>query len=209
LKVIVICSRKGGCGKSTISCNLAVTASKNNKRVLLVDADKQNSTLSFRAVRKEDDIKVISLTVPTIHKDIAGFKGFDLAIVDVAGRDDKVFRSALMVSDLVIIPCLPSQFDIWGANDTIDILKEAKSYGKELKAYFLINMLIPNTVVSRESITALSEYKEDVGLLNTILHSRVDYKNCISEGQGVLEYKPTGKASLEMKALYKEIFSLL
>jgi len=68
--IITIGNSKGGVGKSTIACNLATIAAKQGKKVLLVDADPQASSLGFRSIRKEDDIKATAITTPTLHKDL-------------------------------------------------------------------------------------------------------------------------------------------
>jgi len=61
MKVIVVANQKGGVGKSTIACNLAVNFAVLKKHVLLIDTDIQESSISFRAMRQSDDITSISI----------------------------------------------------------------------------------------------------------------------------------------------------
>jgi chromosome partitioning protein len=208
-KVITIANQKGGVGKSTIAVNLAVCAAKDLK-VLLIDADVQGSSTSFRAIREADDVKAISIIQPTIHKDIEGFSNFDLIIVDAGGRDNTLFRSAITAASkgILLIPVLPSQYDIWAAEDTFKMLKEIRVY-VDIPAYAVFNQVIQNTKISKEAHEALEELTTEgnVQLLKTVLYNRIDYKKSISEGLGVIEYSK-GKAAEEMKALYKEIMKL-
>lgn len=202
--IITVGSTKGGVGKSTISCNLAVSAAIAGKSVLLVDADTQASSISFRAARETDDIQAIQITTPTIHKDLARFD-HDMKIIDAGGRDNKAFRSAIMAADLLIIPCLPSSVDFWAASDVIEILSEARTY-KEIPAHFALNQVIPNTKLSVEIVEAMKEFERDAGLLKSVLCSRIVYKNAFAEGKGVVEMADK-KAVDEFSGLYAEIMN--
>ena len=211
MKIVAIANTKGGVGKSTIACNFAVEAASAKKKVLLVDSDVQGSSIGFRAMREKDDINAMSIITPTLHKDLTAMKdSFDVIFIDAGGRDGQVFRSALMASDLVVIPLLPSQYDIWAARDSLEILKEARVY-KPLAAVFLFNQVIMNTNIAKEASEALQEIttENDIKLLKSTFYSRVAYKQSISKGLGVSEYEPNGKAAQEVRQSYKEIMEVL
>jgi len=180
-----------------------VEAAKNKVRVLLVDADIQASALGFRGLRDKEDIKAMALPSNKLDQDLPSFN-FDLIIVDAGGRDTKVFRSAILAADILLMPVLPSQYDIWASGETIEILNLCRGR-KEIGAFFVLNQIIPNTKVSREAELALKEFEKDVPVLNTKLYSRVAYKTSINEGLGVTEYEPDGKAAAEIRELYSEL----
>jgi chromosome partitioning protein len=212
MTTVVIANQKGGVGKSTISANLSVCAAKDNKRVLLIDSDTQGSSTSFRAIREADDLQAVSIIQPTIHKDIESFSNFDLIFIDAGGRDNALFRSAITAASkgLLLIPVLPSQYDIWATEDTFKMLKEIRVY-VPIKACAVFNQVIQNTKISQEAKEALEELttEGDVTLLKTVLYNRIDYKKSISDGLGVIEYQPKGKAAAEITDLYNEIKKVL
>jgi chromosome partitioning protein len=204
--IISVASTKGGVGKSTIAVNLAVEASRDGKRALLVDSDVQGSSVGFRSARSKDDIQAMSIVTPTLHRDLASFSSFDVVVIDCGGRDTSVFRSALLAADVVVIPVLPSQYDIWAATDNVENVRAA-AVVKNFQAFFLFNQIITNTKISGEAQAALTDIigGDGIRLLDTQLFSRVAYKTSISFGLGVSEYEPSGKAAMEVQALYAEI----
>ncbi len=207
--ILTVGNTKGGVGKTTIAVNLAVVAANDNKqRVLLIDTDPQGSSIAFRAEREKDDIKAISLVSDKLHKDIGSFtESFDFVIIDAGGRDNAIFRSAVAACDIFLLPVLPSQFDVWAAEDAIQVFKDIQPFN-HMKGRMLLNMVRPNTKVSVEAEEALKEYSADLPLLNVWLHNRVAYKVSISEGQGVIEAEAKGKAALEIVELYRELKSI-
>lgn len=204
--ILTIGATKGGVGKSTIATNLSVLAAQDGKSVLLVDADIQASSMAFRSIREQDDIQAIQITTPTLHKDLNQFKQ-DWIIIDAGGRDSGAFRSAIMASDILIIPCLPSSVDFWAADDVIEILKEARIY-KNIEAYFILNQVIPKTKLANEIVEAMNVFNEHASLLKSNLCSRIAYKNAFSEGKGVAELSDK-KAAEEMKQLYNEVKKII
>lgn len=203
--IITVGNTKGGVGKSTISVNLAVEAARDGKKVLLVDTDPQGSSIAFRAERETDDIRAVALVSDKLHKDVKDFAAaFDWIVIDAGGRDNAVFRSAVAACDLFLLPVLPSQFDIWAAEDTVKVFREIQPFNN-MQGRIVLNMVRPNTKVCKEAQEALEAYLNELPLLAQRLHNRVAYKASISNGVGVSEYEPSGPSATDMKNLYKEL----
>ena len=212
MKVISVVNEKGGVGKSTITYNLAVAAALEGKKVLVIDADTQASTMSVRELRQDNLINAVQITKNTIHKDINNFSNFDLIIVDAGGRDTSVFRSAIMASSagMLVVPVQPSAVDIWATEETFNIIQDIRTY-LPIDAYVVLNQVVSNTTLAKDAKEALEEIttEKEVKILNSVLHSRMDYKKSVNEGKGVLEFNPSGKAAQEVNSLYAEIKATL
>lgn len=57
-KTIVVSNQKGGCGKSVTAANLGVGLARQGKRVLLIDADAQNSLTISLGITEPDKLSV-------------------------------------------------------------------------------------------------------------------------------------------------------
>ena len=207
--IITVGNTKGGVGKSTIAVNLAVaSAVLGGKKTLLIDGDIQGSATDFRSLRSQDlpQIQLVSITTPTIHTDIQSFSNFDTIIIDIGGRHNQVFRSAILACDMFLIPVQPSPYDVWALKDTFEVVSEVKMY-KEIQTKIVFNMVLSNTNYKNEIDPIVSEltsqYKFSV--LKTTIGHRIDYKKSIGEGKGVIEFSPNSKADSEIQNLFKEI----
>src|ERR1035437_9442494 len=181
MKVITICSSKGGVGKTTIATNLAIAAALDMRSVVLVDTDVQGSAIEFSARRENQDVPVIQITVPTCHNIIKTLFSdkMDLVIIDTGGRDSPTFRSAVVAADLVIIPVLPSEYDIWAAKESVKIFREVSEVTKST-GRLLINQVIEGTIMKRVAEEALQQY-EDIPVLASQLGHREAFKQAVSE----------------------------
>lgn len=220
MKVITVGNAKGGVGKTTIACNLAVTAADKGNRVLLMDADTLGNSVSFRNLRKElqdkNDFQAVSAyKSQTLYEDVKAFNAsHDYVIIDAGGGDSKAFRNAVAASHggLMIIPIKLGQLDVWASNDTLEVIERVREIGGKIKAMFLVNQqLTSKTTITPEGMAAIEALSEqyNIGIMKTVLHARVDYVKSIAKGQSTCEFNKYSAAAKETRALYKEVISLL
>ena len=219
-KVVSVVNTKGGAGKTTIATNIACRAAIDGYRVLLIDADaRQCSSLNFSGVRAGDtslvQFPVVGMPTTAIHLEINKYNDlFDLIVIDAGAGDSGIVRSAILAAiyGLLVIPVQPSTFDIWGAEDTLKILNEARIIG-DIKTYLLLNRVLPNkkAILLKEAKVECEEIKDvyKVGIFNNWLTDYIDFKNSVGLGKCVFEYAPNKKAATEFENLYSELIEKL
>jgi chromosome partitioning protein len=205
--IISVINQKGGVGKTTLAISLAAAFAGRKLRVILVDADPQGSALDWVAVRgKDTPFAAVGIPKPILHLELPKLaKDYDMMVIDGPPRIYEVARSAVMASDAVLIPVLPSQFDVWAAEESVKLLEECAVYKKDLKAAFVINRKIANTAIGRDVAKALKQYP--LPILTTVICQRVAFAES-ARGRTVLEIDPESSASKEIQALAKEVQKL-
>ncbi|HWB10557.1 MAG TPA: ParA family partition ATPase [Pirellulales bacterium] len=208
-KVIAILNQKGGVGKTTLAIHIATAIARRDRKVLLIDADPQNSALDWAAAREGHPLfPVVGLPKSSIHKELPTLtEKFDVVVIDGPPRVHEVARSAIMASDLVLVPVQPSPYDVWASKEIMDLLNEATVYKPSLKKAFVINRKIVNTAIGRDVAQALSEYP--VPVLNTAISQRVAFAESATRGLTVFELDPDMLAAQEMSQLADEAETLL
>jgi len=203
--ILGVLNQKGGVGKTTLCVNLAASFARSGARVLLIDADPQGSSLDWAAAREGVPLfSVVGFPRPSIHKEIAQIgAGYDHIIIDGPPRVADLARSAIMASDMVLIPVQPSPYDIWAADEVVKLIDEARVYKENLKSAFVVNRKIANTAIGRDVGEALSAYS--VPTLRTTIAQRVVFAEAATRGLAVHEVDASGPATGEIEALAVEL----
>ena len=200
-----ILNQKGGVGKTTLSVNLAAALAHQGYRVLLIDADPQGSSLDWAAARKDEPLfSVVGLPRATLHKEMATIgHGYDHIIIDGPPRVTDLARSAIMASDVIVIPVQPSPYDIWAAEEVIKLIDEAKIFKENIKSCFVVNRKIANTAIGRDVKEALSMYP--IHVLESSIIQRVVFAEAVVQGKAVYEIESGKSAALEINSVLNEL----
>ena len=203
--IIGVLNQKGGVGKTTLSVNIAASLARTGKRVLLIDADPQGSALDWAAARDGDPLfAVVGLPKPSIHKELSLVgEGYDHIVIDGPPRVTDLARSAIMASDVVLVPVQPSPYDIWAADEVVKLIQEASVFKENLKSVFVINRKIANTAIGRDVREALEAY--DLPTLEASVVQRVVFAEAAAVGKAVYEQDRDGVASQEIEAVVSEL----
>jgi chromosome partitioning protein len=205
--IIAVVNQKGGAGKTTIAVNLCAALAAERKRILLVDADPQQTAQDWAAIRKSTpSFQVVGLAKPVLHKAVPRLVAdydFDFVIIDGAPRNYEVSRSAIEAADLVLIPVQPSGPDFWASRETVNLVKQTQASKTSQKSMFVISRKIDRTVLGRDISNALGEF--GIPILRAATMQRIIYAETLTAGSTVIEQQPNGPAAREICAILSEL----
>lgn len=208
MNVIAVLNEKGGCGKTTISTNLARGLQLKGFHVILVDSDVQGSARDWGAASDLDTPAVIGMDRPVLHKDIPKVAGeADFVVIDGAARAEKMQTSAIKAADLVLIPVQPTAYDIWSSETVVDLVQARREVAGKPIAAFVISRQITGTNLAGEAQTALESF--DLPVLEGRTAQRVAYAETAGEGHSVLDDDPNSKAASEIRQITRDVLALL
>lgn len=202
--VIAIAQRKGGAGKTTLTCQLAAALSEDGCSVAGVDADPQGSFQTWTRRRRagnhpKHDIECTAASGFGIGTAIRRTRGVaDFVLIDTAPSVDSNIRNAVRAADLVLTPLQLSPLDLDATMPTARLVGEL---GRPV-------MFVVNRAPARARIADAirAEIKRNrLPLAEAELGNRAAFSESLADGLGVVETAAPSKAAAEIRALKDEI----
>jgi chromosome partitioning protein len=120
-------------------------------------------------------------------------------VIDVGGRDTGSLRAALTVAETVIIPVQPRSFDVWGVDQTAELVRDARQINEHLRALVVLNNADSQGKDNDAAAEAVRGV-EGIELAPFKIVRRKAFPNAAASGLSVLEYDDP-KANKELTAL--------
>ncbi len=201
----VVGNLKGGTGKSTVAFNLAVWLAHDKAGVMTFDLDPQCTLVDVCEVRQEDGFEPsveVSTDLAELEKLAKDKNRKQPIIVDISASNMPAMERAISLADRILIPVQPSQADIWSTQRFLKIVRNSLDESNRTEVLGFINRADTHIGV-RETDEAEQALQMLPGIkaLDIRLYQRTAYRRSFSEGLGVFELDPMGKASKEMKKL--------
>jgi chromosome partitioning protein len=126
MPVIVIANPKGGAGKSTLSTNVAGFFASQGHAVMLGDADVQQSSRLWLSLRPDTVTRITTLELQAdLVLTAKPPKGTTHVVIDTpGGLDGWRFKEVLGRADKIMVPIMPSIFDMYAAQNFLTKLRE-------------------------------------------------------------------------------------
>ena len=226
--VIAVANQKGGCGKTTITMNLAGVLASDGMKVLVIDADPQASAQHWSMKAGDAGMGFEVLTHPheDVHRKVREMaaKGYDVILIDcppgasqaVTGRDSQtsISRMALLAADLVVVPVRPSMLDYLASHQLLPLLRDVGALKEHQKVFIVVNGKPPGKTRAGSEALAVAEAVfqidgADVRVMRSEVTTRQAFVLSPTTGQTVVNYEPDGKAATEMRNLAEEIAQCL
>lgn len=220
MKIIVISSRKGGGGKTTIARHLSVeAAAQGHGPICIVDADPMLGLAQWWTRRASDEPRLLHSLPDTEPVTAANIKrlvgegglplpvsklqsalkaavkaGYKVCIIDTAPATDDDVRACIAASDLCLMPVRSTQDDLDAVGETLRLVKAA---GKP--AAFVLNAAQRGAVSTRAAGNALVHRGE---LAEPTIHRAEAIPATRGSGHVIGETAPTSTAADEFRRLW-------
>jgi chromosome partitioning protein len=202
--------------KTSVAISTAVYLANKNKKVIFADLDVTQASasgwLDFRGENKKlSYIPCIQKSGKYVARELIELqKHYDYVIADCAGHADVNGRSALTVSDLAIVPVLPSALSVMTLENTLNSCIDAQAQNIKLKVMLVIagcspNHLVKDTEEAKKIIKELIHNTENIFLAENIITARKIWMDIVTEGKGITESN-NQQAANQFVELMKEVF---
>ena len=121
--------------------------------------------------------------------------GADIAVIDTAPHSESAALAAVREVDLALVPLRPGVLDLRALGATADICALAGTPGAEVLNQAPARGPLPDEAAGAVAGQGLEVAPYRIG-------ARVAFQHALTNGLGVLEHEPRGKAAEEIAALF-------
>lgn len=213
-KIVTVFNQKGGCGKTTVSMHIAGTLGLRGNKTLLVDMDEQGTATRWASQAPEDKpfpASVIGLAPSggAMHREVRKFVAdYDYIVVDCPAVHSPSSSSALLISDIALIPVVPSPPDLWAAVAAKALAQQAQVTNETLRIRVLANMVQRRVSLAKQAIEILGD-DGDIPLMDSMIGSRSAFRECQAIGATVHGVSGAREAVSEVDTMVDEVLQLL
>lgn len=224
-RIVTFGGEKGGGGKSTLTIHMAICALLRGLRVLVLDCDRQRTTVQFcewrNAIARAAPERGLKPVLCLERRGDLFFElqelapGYDLVLVDVAGAATPQLTSAVNASDVLFTPLYPSEPDLNTAEKMSHVVDLARAGGnRDLRARFVLNCVEPKPLVRKRQLAfsreKLEPYAHNYAISAAVIHTRDIVRKAYSLREAVTEIarSPLVKVRRDSEPTANEIWTL-
>ncbi len=194
MRRILVLNPKGGCGKSTLTTNIAAYFASEGRKVAIADLDPQQSSFDWLSRRPASAPEIRKATIHDGKLDAP--RQTDLVIIDSpAGLHGKKLASFVSSSETMIMPLMPSIIDIAAAERFIEELYSLRELIKrKIKVATVANRVREDTLSAEKLDSFLSSMKLPGGKklpFIAMLRNSQNYVKAAEMGLGIYEFTPS------------------
>jgi chromosome partitioning protein len=185
MNVIAVVNLKGGSGKTTTAAFMAHALHERGQRVLLVDADKQESAYRWSSYAGGFPMRVERLPTPALHWRLGAVAGdrYDVAVIDTPPIEEHkgVVASALIAATHALVPIAPTPAEIDRVAGVTTALRSAGDLRLSGQPPVMA-ILLSRTVPGASSTAVWREHLESAG--HWVLRVQVGRREHIAQAFG-------------------------
>jgi chromosome partitioning protein len=208
MAVVVVAGRKGGIGKSTIAGNLAAEFFALGQTVVALDADPQHSLAAWaeqgHGILSQCVVKVKHGSPDLRARVRLAQNSVDTVVIDTPPGMLDVSYQAMLLADLVLLPCGPSPLDLFTLKEALGMALRARAErrSKKPRIRFVPSKVLRNTNLGRGLSSSLEELGKKV---LPGIGQRIVVAEAVMSGLTLREFAPGSAAQAEFEELAKAV----
>lgn len=185
MRTVLVVNPKGGCGKTTLSTNLAGALADRGDSVVLWDLDRQKSSLEWLALRSPE-LPVIHSIEPKDEPSGKEKRKHDWMVIDTpAGLHGKNLERAVKPVDKVLMPVQPSLFDMAATRNFLADMQAEHLMRKGRNFLGIIGMRVDERTKAAATLEAFLK-QFDLPVLAYLRDAQV-YANAAFQGKSIFD----------------------